>query len=271
MNIFGYYNYRTFLKDYYEYRKSKNPSFSYRAFVTKAGLKSSGIYLDIVRGRRRLTINSLQSFGGAMKLDEKELRYFTLMMQFTDAKTHEAKQNIFEEMTAMLPKSKRKVTRAQRAYYENWYVIALREALSVINVDTNYQDLASFLNPRVSVAKVKHSMNLLQELDLIEKSTGFWRSKNGRIEGDHIDTLTMHNLQKQFIELSKESLNTFTKEKRNISGTTMSISEEGIARMIHKIDAFRSEAHELIVSDTNENQVYQLNVQFYPLSKEEEL
>ncbi|MGL1904442.1 MAG: TIGR02147 family protein, partial [Fibrobacterales bacterium] len=246
MNIFGYYNYRSYLKDYYEYRKSKEPSFSYRIFVQQAGLRSSGIYLDIVRGRRRLTLNSLLSFSKAMKLEEKEIKYFTLMMHFTDATTHEAKQDVFEEMSAMLPRVARKITRAQRAYYENWYVIAIREALSVINIDVNYQDLAYFLNPRVSVSKVKHSMNLLEELDLIEKRDGFWRSKNGRIEGDHIDAFTMHNLQKQFIDLSKESLTAFTKEKRNISGTSMSISESGIARMIHKIDTFRSEAHDLI-------------------------
>ncbi|MGL1936182.1 MAG: TIGR02147 family protein [Fibrobacterales bacterium] len=268
MNIYGYYNYRTYLKDYYEYRKSMDAQFTYRSFLKDTGLKSSGIYIDIVRDRRKITLNVIKQFSIVMQLTEKEEQYFILMMHFTDAKTHATKQEIFEQMTAMLPRSIRSITRAQREYYQQWHHLAIKEALLIMNIDENYQDMARFLTPRVSPAKVKHTIKLLHDIDLIEKRDGYWRPKNNRIAGDHIDALTMHEVQKQFIDLGKESLGLFTKEKRNVSGTSMTVSQMGAERIIHKIDRFRQEIVDVLNSDTEENQVYHLNVQFFPLSKE---
>lgn len=55
MNVFAYYNYRKYLQDYYEYRKSVQRYFSYRVFAKRAGYTSSGLYLDLVKGRKSLT------------------------------------------------------------------------------------------------------------------------------------------------------------------------------------------------------------------------
>ena len=81
MNVYAYYNYRKYLQDYYDYRKSVQRYFSYRSFAKKAGYSSSGFYLDLVRGRKSLTPQMLPKFIAALGLNEKEGRYFTLMMR----------------------------------------------------------------------------------------------------------------------------------------------------------------------------------------------
>ncbi|MGL1904261.1 MAG: TIGR02147 family protein [Fibrobacterales bacterium] len=270
MNIFGYYNYRTYLKDYYEYKKSRDRHFTYRKFAESAGIKSPSLYVDMINGRRNITPALLPKFSIALGLNEKESQYLMQMMHFTHAKSQEAKEETFNKMAKMLPSTARKLSKDQRAYYEHWYISAIREALAVISIADDFQDLALFLTPRVSLPKVKSAMQLLIDLDIIEKQNGFWRSKNGSINGDHIDIFTMHDVQKQFMDLGKASLDVFTQEKRNVSALSMSISEEGVQRLIHKIDVFRKEAIEIVRADTNENQVYHLNVQFFPISKEAE-
>ncbi len=52
ISVYDYTSYRGFLADYYAFRKKRNPSFSYRGFAAKAGISSSGLYKEVVDGKR---------------------------------------------------------------------------------------------------------------------------------------------------------------------------------------------------------------------------
>ena len=270
MNIFAYYNYRKYLQDYYEYRKSLHRYFSYRSFAQKAGYSSSGLYLDLVHGRKSLTPQMVPKFIAALGLSEKEGRYFRLMVDFTHADSVESKQQIFDQMSALLPKAVKTLTRNQQEYYSKWYYVAVREALSVLDIDdTNIQDLAWFLNPKISVPQAKQAMQLLIQLGLIEKENGFYRSVNKAVtSGKEISPLFVHQFQKQMIDLGKDSLDRYTTARRNVSTTTMSVSPAGLERIIRKIDMFQKEILDIVQSDSGENMLCELNVQFFPISKE---
>ncbi len=269
MNVFAYYNYRKYLQDYYEYRKSVQRYFSYRAFAKRAGYTSSGLYLDLVKGRKSLTPQMVPKFIHALGLSEKEGRYFSLMVDFTHAETPESKQTIFEQMSALLPKTTKALSRQQVEYYREWYYVAVREALSVLNVSDNYQDLALFLNPRISVPQAKQAIRLLSDLKLIEKENGYWRSVNKTItSGREIPPFIVHGFQKKMMDLGKASIDYFSTERRNVSCTTMSVSPQGLERIIHKIDTFRKEIVDIVRSDERETMICELNIQFFPLSKE---
>ena len=271
MNVFAYYNYRKYLQDYYEYRKSVQRYFSYRSFAKKAGYTSSGFYLDLVKGRKSLTPQMVPKFIAALGLSEKEGRYFRLMVDFTHAEKPESKQAIFEQMSALLPRTTKALSRQQVEYYKEWYYVAVREALSVLNISDNYQDLALFLNPRISVPQAKQAIKLLSSLGLIEKENGFWRSVNKTIaSGREIPPFVVHDFQKKMMDLGKAAVDHFSTERRNVSCTTMSVSAEGLERIIHKIDTFRKEVVDIVRSDDKESMICELNIQFFPLSKERE-
>ncbi len=271
MNVFAYYNYRKYLQDYYEYRKSVHKYFSYRSFAQKAGFSSSGFYLDLVKGRKSLTPQMLPKFISALGLNEKEAKYFTLMVDFTHATTADSKQLIFDQMAELLPRSVRTLTKKQQEYYSKWYYVAAREALAVVNItDANIGDLALFLNPRISIPQAKQAIKLLLDLELIEKDEkGFYRAAHKTISsGREVAPLFVHGFQKQMMDLAKDALDNYSTARRNVSCTTMSVSAEGLERIIHKIDMFRKEVVEIVRSDEGESMVCELNIQFFPLSKE---
>ena len=70
------------------------------------------------------------------------------------------------------------------------------------------------------------------------------------------------------IDLGKDALDHYSTERRNVSCMTMSVSAEGLERIIAKIDLFRKEVVDIIRSDEGETMVCQMNIQFFPLSKE---
>ncbi len=271
MNVYAYYNYRKYLQDYYDYRKSVQRYFSYRSFAKKAGYSSSGFYLDLIRGRKSLTPQMLPKFIAALGLNEKEGRYFALMVDFTHATTAASKQAIFEQMSALLPNAIKSLTKSQQEYYSKWYYVAAREALSVLRVnDKNIQELALFLNPKISLPQAKQAIQLLKNLGLIEiGEDGCYHSVNKAIfSGSEIAPLFVHEFQKQMIDLGKNALDHYSTERRNVSCMTMSVSAEGLERIISKIDLFRKEVVDIIRSDEGETMVCQMNIQFFPLSKE---
>ncbi|HHX15156.1 MAG TPA: TIGR02147 family protein [Fibrobacter sp.] len=273
MNVFAYYNYRIYLKDYYDYRKSVHRYFSYRVFAKKAGYTSSGFYLDLVKGRKSLTPQMVLKFITALELNEKEGRYFQLMVDFTHADQPESKQQIFEEMSTLLPRTMKRLTKNQQEYYAKWYHIVIREALSVLNIqDNNIQDLALFLTPSITLPQAKKSILLLEELGLIEKIDARWSPVHKTISsGSEIGPLLVHQFQKQMIDLGKNALDHFSVERRNVSCTTMSISPQGLERIISKIDLFRKEIVDIVRSDEGESMVCELNIQFFPVSKEKDV
>ena len=157
-------------------------------------------------------------------------------------------------------------------YYKDWYNVAVREALSVLNISDNYQDLAFFMNPRITVPQAKRAIKLLSDLGLIEKENGFWRSVNKTItSGREIPAFIVHKFQKEMMDLGKAAVDNYSTERRNVSCTTMSVSPQGLERIIHKIDAFRKEVVDIVRSDDGESMIYELNIQFFPLSKELEI
>ncbi len=270
MNVYAYYNYRKYLQDYYEYRKSVQRYFSYRSFARKAGYSSSGFYLDLIRGRKSLTPQMLPKFIAALGLNEKEARYSTLMVAFTHATTPVSTQQIFDQMSALLPRAVKTLTKNQQEYYSKWYYVAAREALSVLNVNEgNIQELALFLSPKISLPQAKQAIQLLLDLGLIEKTDGFYKSVNKTVtSGREVAPLFVHQFQKQMIDLAKDALDHYTTTRRNISTTTMSVSADGLERIIRKIDMFQKEILDIVHSDNGETMLCELNVQFFPLSKE---
>lgn len=273
MNVFAYYNYRKYLQDYYEYRKSMHRYFSYRTFAKKAGYTSSGFYLDVVKGRKALTPQMVPKFIAALGLSEKEGRYFSLMVDFTHAETPESKQRIFDKMSDLLPCAIRTLNKQQQEYYSKWYYVVAREALAILDIDDkNIADLALFLTPRITLPQAKQTIKLLTSLEIIEKDeNGFYRPAQKTISsGREVTPLFVHGFQKQMIDMSKDALDNYSPERRNVSCTTMSVSAEGLQRIIRKIDLFRKEVVDIVRSDEGESMVCELNIQFFPLTKEKE-
>lgn len=272
MNVYAYYNYRKYLQDYYEYQKSVQRYFSYRSFAKKVGYSSSGFYLDLIKGRKSLTPNMVGKFAAALGLNDREARYFQLMVDFTHAENPASKQQIFDQMSALLPKATKTLTKNQQEYYSKWYYVAVRESLAVLDVnEKNIQELALFLNPKISVPQAKQAIKLLLDLGLIELVDGFYRSVNKTISsGREIAPLFVHQFQKQMVDLGKEAIDHYSVERRNVSCTTMSVSAKGLERIINKIDLFRKEILDIVRSDEGESMICELNIQFFPLSKEKE-
>jgi uncharacterized protein (TIGR02147 family) len=270
INIYEYFDYRKFLADFYENKKAENRSFSYRSFARRAGFNSSGYYSDVVNQKRNLSDSLLPKFAKGLDLSVEEIRYFEQLVHFDHASTPEIKQNVFEKVIALLPLRLQKIKQAQADYFSKWHHVAIRELLAITNISENYDALANFVSPQITVKEAKQAILTLQELELIEKNTdGFWKATHSSLitRGEEIGPFLIQQYHSRMLELASESLTRHAKPDRSLSTTTMSISIEGTERIKHHIEKFQKTLIELVESDKQEDRVYQLNVQFFPLSQ----
>ena len=271
LSIYNYFDYRQLLEDYYNVRKEAESKFSYRFFNQRAGINSVGLYKSVVKGEVNISPKSLPKFALGMGLDEKELKYFELLVDYNHSETAKGKQAIFEQMIPFLPLKDQRIAQNQKEYYSKWYVVAIHQALWVINFSDNYKSLADFLNPGIKVPEVKRAIKILRELEMIEQDqNNFWRPKHAQVTGSgkEVGAFAIHEFQNNMMDLAKEAQNRISKEKRNLITNTMSVSNEGRLRIIEKISIFQKELNDIIISDKGENQICQLNLQFFPITNE---
>ncbi len=68
------------------------------------------------------------------------------------------------------------------------------------------------------------------------------------------------------LELSKESLDRFASDQKNLSSITFTFPENQFSEIEDRVRAFRRELMNFIEQSTSEDRVYQLNMQLFPVS-----
>lgn len=174
-NVFSYSDYRSFLRDMYQYKKSLNSQFSENAFVFQAGFgKNSRGYLGLVlKGKRNLTAKSIIGFSQAMGLGSEESIFFENMVLFNQAKTEKEKVYFFERMKVGARGAKSKIVdvlSSQYRYLNEWHLVVLRELVGLVDFKEDADWIVRRLNHRISKDKVEQGIEDLLNLGLIARN-----------------------------------------------------------------------------------------------------
>lgn len=78
--IYEYTDYRLYLKEYMESKKSENKSFSYRNFTLRAGLTTSNYVQKVINNERSLGPKTTEQFIKGLGLKKKEAEYFRKLL-----------------------------------------------------------------------------------------------------------------------------------------------------------------------------------------------
>ena len=274
ISVFDYTDYRAYLADYYKFKKEHSRAFSYRYFAQKAKIKSSGVYKELVDGKRSLSRSLIIKFSEALKHSKKEAEYFENMVYFNEAKSIEEKRLYFKKMMASYDSKAYRLLADQYEYFSKWYYVAIRELLSYIKFRDDYNMLANALNPPIRPDQAKKAVEILEKLHLIEKDReGYYQRCDPVIttgypqDDKRVRLLNIINFQKTMIDMAKGAYDKDQIKQIDMSTLTLSISEDTYRTMKEEIASFRKKLLGIAEKDRMPDRVYQLNYQFFPLSK----
>ncbi len=268
-SVFDFTDYREYLKAYYYYQKRKNPAFSYRYFAKRAKINSSGYYKNVVDGKRGLGRSLIVRFSEAMRLKKKEAEYFESMVYFNEAMTVEERRIYFERMMALRKIDAYQVQAHQFEFYSKWYYSAIRELIGFMEFKDDYAALAKELNPPIRPDQAEKAIRVLEDLSLIIKGDrGIYRQAQNLITtGPEVQSLNVANYQIACLDLAKESIDRHDASLRDLSTLTLSLTKAGFEIFKEEIIAFRKKLLGLERELPKPDRVYQLNMQFFPLTK----
>jgi uncharacterized protein (TIGR02147 family) len=197
------------------------------------------------------------------------------MVYFNESKTVEEKKLYFKKMMASYDSKAYKLLSNQYEYFSKWYYVAIHELLSYVKFKDNYKLLASSLSPSIRPDQAKKAIEILSKLNLIsidEKGyyqrcdkvliTGYPKSEDKRVS-----LLNIINFQKEMINLADQAYNTKDFKSIDMSTLTLCISEKTYLDMKEEIANFRKKLLGMADKDIKPDRIYELNYQFFPLSK----
>lgn len=268
--IRSYSDYRIFLKDFFSYKKSENSNYSHRVFIRKAEMSSPSHLKMVIDGKRNLTGKTLKKYISAIGLKKKDATFFSLLVNYNQEANHEEKIALFQEI--MMERRKKGLSDIEEAQYDflsKWHYVAIYCLVDLKGFNSNPQWIASKLKKKVSIPNIEKALSELKRLKLItEDESGELQQTNGPLDtSDQVQSLAFRTYHKNMGELAISSLENEKVEHREFNGVTIPIDIDKLSEVKEMIRAFRIELNEVASNMENPNEVYQMNIHFFPLTE----
>lgn len=269
INIYQYLDYREYLRALYTHLKATKPQFSFRFFSKQAGFASPNYLKMVMDGQRNLSQASIIKFREGLKLAKDEAEFFENLVHYTQSKTLHEKNQYYERLASS--KAYIKIHRLEKEsfdYFSKWYNVAIREMASLKGCRDNPTWIATHLKPTITIAEAQNALNTLTNLGLIEKNGNRLQKAKGNLSTERdLYSVSVANIHKELITKGMESIDRVDGKLRDISALTVAIKEEQIPAVKEMVQNFRRQLHSLLQDDKDADIVYQINIQFFPMTE----
>jgi len=224
----------------------------------------------VIDGERNLGADSVGRFADALGLEGADAEFFADLVAFGQAQTLAEKNRAFERIAASRRfRAARRIDGELFAYLSHWYNPVIRELAARDDFQEEPRWIAAQLRPRISATEAAEAMKLLLSLGLLVRD-----AKTGRVVRGEPTLTTEHEVRslgaaafhRQMLEQAAQSIDTVPRELRDLAALTVCVSSETATLVKQRIHQFREALTELCDADTKGSTVYQLNVQWFPLS-----
>ncbi len=262
-------DYREYLRDMFEKRKTQHPFYSYRLFSQKAGFKSPNFLKLVIDGKRNLTKESVYRITKAFGLNKGESDYFENLVFLNQSKTLDEKNLYLSRVLRHRLKCDPKLLDASEyEYYSQWYNPVICELAGAIDFKDDFRRLAGAVIPAISAAEAEKSVKLLCRLGFIVKNEdgSYKRTSASFTTGPQVRSVAVANYHKAMMKLASESIERFPAGERDITSVTVAVSKDTDRLIREKLERLRREILELAEAESKPQRVLQVNLQLFPLS-----
>lgn len=240
-----------FLMAQFNTRKKKNKRYSQRAFARLIDI-NPGRVNQYFSGERQISKSVAQQISNKLGLDDEQAAYFIYLCEFDRQKKREPRPRLLLD--------------DELALVVEWHHFAILSLISTKDFRLDHQWIAERLGIPEKI--VDSSLERLERIGMIKIT-------NGAVEKTPISLTTTEDIPNQFLQMShQDSLRYIIDniahvpvEKRDLSSITLAIDDRKLKEAKELIRTFRRRLARMI-SVGKRNQVYTLNIQLFPLSKE---
>ncbi len=263
-----YRDYRRCMQDFYDERK-KTCSFTWREFARLAGF-TSPTYLKLVcEGKSCLSELGIERVASAMNLGGFESAYFRHLVRYNQAKDDETKKKAFASMKDIAKANKIRVVDGDAfTYFESWKNPVLRELVSMMPGATP-EAIAKMCWQPITADDVRKSLDFMVSVGILQRKSKnvYVQTEKALVGNSDVMPLVMRALHREMAGFAQKSIDEYEPQERDISGVTMAIDREAYEQIVLELDSFRRKIVAIANMSKEPSQVYRLNLQMFPMSK----
>ena len=268
-DVLEYTNYHQYIADYYAEKKAKS-AFSWQTLTRAAGFSSPVFLKYVSEGRSNLSEETAYQVASAMGLAEYEQEYFAEMVKYDQAKSDDEKKAAFNRMLAIADVHKVRIIEGDSfRYFDSWKNPVLRE-LAPSMPGAKPLALARACRPKVTAAEVSESLNFLLKANLLQKDKDgkYQQTETGVSTGPmEVTPVAVRGMHRQMGEFALDAIEGVPQNERHFSGLTLGIAREAYDEIVQEIAEFRKRIIAIATRSNTTDEVYRLNVQFFPMTK----
>ena len=269
-DVSQFLDYRAFLLAHAEEQRKKNAQWSYGAWAKRLGMKQTATLTRILQGQRDPGEKIVQALVCYFKFTPVQADYFRDLVRLSKIKQDtRLTAIIMEKMGRRFGNSNVKIVdEATFTAISNWYYLAIREMIRLKNFREDPIWIAQHLYFHVSPKDVSQAIKVLLNLGLIARNEcGELALAEGRLNtGDDISNEAVKRYHEEMLDNAKAALRVVEVEKREITCQTIAVSAKRVQEAKALIREFQDKFSEIIEDNTTADQLYQLQIQFFPLS-----
>lgn len=269
-SVFEYLDYRQFLRDHFAKSKELKTQYSFRYFARRAGLSSSNFLKLVMDGKRNLGPSTIDKFVKALKLDAEAATFFADLVALDQAQTLAERNRAFERVAANRRfRAARRLEGPLFTYLTHWYYPAVRELAGRSDFVEDPAWIAKQLMPPITTRQARAALKTLQDLGLLvaDEHGRLVRGETSLTTGHEVRSVVIPAYHRQMIERAADAIERVPPDERDVSALTVCIQSRSLADLKARIRRFREEMLERCDSEEQPEQVYQLCIQLFPLSK----
>jgi transcriptional regulator with XRE-family HTH domain len=241
-------SFRLFLQSELARRCARNAQYSMRAFAMHLDIDHSTLS-QWLRGRRSLTVRSIESMGRRLGLDENAIQRYVDYAGRDEG-----------------PCSTTMLSAETVALISDWHHFAILELTSLGGFQADSRWISRVLD--ISVDEVDVALQRLIRLDLLDMAAADrWvdRSGDATVNIETLEAGTIERQQGQSRRLSASALRSIPIALREHSTITLAVNSEQLARAFELSARFRQQLIDLL-RDGPADDVYQIEVAIFPVT-----
>lgn len=267
--VFGFLDYREYLKALYDSRREASNVFSYRFMAQRLDV-DAGQLARILQGKLHLPQRALAAAIQLCRLEGREAAYFEELVRHGRAKNPEEASRSLERLEALKVPAPRSVPADQAEFYGQWHHSLVRALAALDGIPQDPETLAHSCRSPLSREEVSASLSLLERLGLLERDASSGRLRAGEAHltpGDGISPEALREWHAQAMEQAQRALAEVPPTERDLSTMTLALNASELATVKEWVADLRRQVRALSASTEKPDRVFQVNVQFFPVAK----
>lgn len=267
----SFLDYRSFLRLYYSFVKARTPGYTYERFAADLGYAETNLFNQIVNGSRKMMPRIAQDIAPHLGLKHEQRRYFINLVTFASSRRNEIREKALQSLFAIKQElAPSDLEKTHQEFFSSWHHIMLRELVACRPIGKDPEQIVDQLTLSLRPEQIRSSLEVLERLGMIY----FDSEKNRYIQtepefstGHETHGMSIIKYHQDMLDLTKKALVDISERERDVSALSLGLDESGLRQLKILIHEFQAKALELSNLCQNPTDVYQLNLQLFPFTK----